>query len=508
MAPRPGLALALLTAHSLGTAASLSLAANMLGSEPWPTLPWALILLPFALGHATTAGVHATKLCLLRREGEETNPSILLVRVRDANESLYKMAQSLGVIASSVLLVAAIASRTADGSAAAGSGAVDEAAPTLRLGLPFSLVCVPIWVAWAAETYVWLRYRKYRNAALQGGLTRNHAAIKIRGHDEIFFYNLMLTLVARMLDGAYQCTWMELFLVVWVQLTLVALLYAICLCICVVGLLLSHTSRYQPALAPYRRVFAKSLLLVSCGSFAVVLYCLFWYNLASRMDGDSSVTHRQILMPLIIKVGPELLSSLVLFTTGGHTTIHDSIRSTTEEGERVQWEREKADYAKTAPTRLVQQSATFFKAVPPAADGTAACTPPHAHDLAAANAAAVGSATAGTSATAAQGETQTRGPRPASAGWGEASDGAAGLGADGRECDICLSAPRQVALLPCGHGGMCKQCAHASVELPGHSCPLCRTRVLMVAELELDAECGSGHAGPTFLVKRAVAEAP
>ena len=318
----------------------------------------------------------------------------------------------------------------------------------------------------------------------------------------------MLTLVARMLDGAYQCTWMELFLVVWVQLTLVALLYAICLCICVVGLLLSHTSRYQPALAPYRRVFAKSLLLVSCGSFAVVLYCLFWYNLASRMDGDSSVTHRQILMPLIIKVGPELLSSLVLFTTGGHTTIHDSIRSTTEEGERVQWEREKADYAKTAPTRLVQQSATFFKAVPPAADGTAACTPPHAHDLAAANAAAVGSATAGTSATAAQGETQTRGPRPASAGWGEASDGAAGLGADGRECDICLSAPRQVALLPCGHGGMCKQCAHASVELPGHSCPLCRTRVLMVAELELDAECGSGHAGPTFLVKRAVAEAP
>jgi hypothetical protein len=96
----------------------------------------------------------------------------------------------LGVIASSVLLVAAIASRTADGSAAAGSGAVDEAAPTLRLGLPFSLVCVPIWVAWAAETYVWLRYRKYRNAALQGGLTRNHAAIKIRGHDEIFFYNV------------------------------------------------------------------------------------------------------------------------------------------------------------------------------------------------------------------------------------------------------------------------------------------------------------------------------
>ena len=59
-------------------------------------------------GHATTAGVHATKLCLLRREGEETNPSILLVRVRDANESLYKMAQSLGVIASSVLLVAGI----------------------------------------------------------------------------------------------------------------------------------------------------------------------------------------------------------------------------------------------------------------------------------------------------------------------------------------------------------------------------------------------------------------
>ena len=498
-------------------------------------LSWLAIFLPFLLGHATTAVVHTIKLRAARDRATEQNPgpSMQLVRVRDANESLYKLLQSCGVVASCGLLIFAISMGPPDEGAGSGS------TPKL-VGFSFSLVCLPVWLAWAAETWVWLRYRSYRNRALMNGLTPNHAAIKIRGHDEIFFYNLMVTLVARMLDGAYTCTWMTLFTVVWVQLLLIALLYSICFLICMIGLALSHTQRYQPSLALYRQVFLKSLLLVSFGSFTVVLYSMFWHNLAKRMDGDETITHSDILIPLIVKVGPELLSSLILYTTGGHTTIHDSIRSTTEEGERVQWEREKEEYAAIAPKKLVQQSATFFKAIeekgevvssstatvavgaavvaaggggaPPGGvwdeaeltaeadlkggtDGAVSGEEPDDRavhlsppTVAAVSGAGVGGDEAEEQSLPAPAVEREPPPPPnppkpssnGSDGWGTGSQVSS---EDGRECDICLSAPREVALLPCGHGGMCRACAYASVELPGHCCPLCRQRVLMVAEL-------------------------
>ena len=516
-------------------------------------LPWGGVFAPFLLGHATAAVAHALKRRAHGRASVEANPSTTLVRVRDAQESLYKLLQSCGVIASCGLLIAAIMK----GAPSEGS---DTGSTVPVVGLSYSLICLPIWLAWAAETWVWLQYRKYRTRAIQGGLTPNHAAIKIRGHDEIFFYNLMVTLVARMLDGAYSCTWMTLFTVVWVQLVLIAVLYVICFLICLIGLGLSHTHRFQPALAAYRKVFLKSLVLVTFGSITVVLYYMFWHNLARRMDGNKSVTHAQILLPLVVKVGPELLSSFILYTTGGHTTIHDSIRSSTEEGERVQWEREKEEYAAVAPKRLMQQSATFFKAVEPgmgegtggtsglrlragsgassskgdqsaAVAGTAsnaanimvqAGAPPGgvweqnyagvAEQSLADSREAAGeqdvklhlSANGTTRNTAlsvehhvAAGQTgandeasavgSSENPPPVSEGWGQGGSWQDDDSEEnGRECDICLSAPREVALLPCGHGGMCAACAHASVELPGHCCPICRQKVLMVAELRLD----------------------
>lgn len=539
-------------------------------------LPWGGIFAPFLLGHTTVAVAHALKRRARTGASIEANPSIMLVRVRDAQESLYKLLQSCGVIASCGLLIVAIMK----GAPSEGS----ETGSTVPVvGFSYSLICLPIWLSWAVETWVWLQYRKYRNRAIQGGLTPNHAAIKIRGHDEIFFYNLMVTLVARMLDGAYSCTWMTLFTVVWVQLVLIAVLYIICFLICLIGLGLSHTHRFQPALAAYRKVFLKSLLLVTFGSITVVLYYTFWHNLARRMDGEKSVTHAQILLPLIIKVVPELLSSFILYTTGGHTTIHDSIRSTTEEGERVQWEREKEEYAAVAPKRLMQQSATFFKAVEPgmgegtwgtsglrlrAASGASSSKGDQSPAVAgtasnAANIMVLAGAPPGgvweksyggvaeqlladsrevageqdvklhlsasesmrntalsveqhvaacqsraNDAASAVGRSASARPNPppVSEGWGQG-----GLWQDddseesGRECDICLSAPREVALLPCGHGGMCAACAHASVELPGHCCPICRQKVLMVAELQLDdgtitpvtsAGDGGDRAGP------------
>lgn len=532
-------------------------------------LPWGGIFAPFLLGHVTAASVHAVKRRLHMRASVDVNPSTMLVRVRDSQECLYKLLQSCGVISSCGLLIAAIMMGPPSDASAS-----DSTAPVI--GLSYSLICLPIWLAWAAETWVWLKYRKYRNGAIQGGLTPNHSAIKIRGHDEIFFYNLMVTLVVRMLDGAYSCTWMTLFTVVWVQLLLIAVLYVICFVICLIGLGLSHTQRFQPALAAYRKVFLKSLLLVTFGSTTVVLYYMFWHNLARRMDGEESVTHVEILAPLIIKVGPELLSSFILYTTGGHTTIHDSIRSTTEEGERVQWEREKEEYAAIAPKRLVQQSATFFKAAEPGMGGASelrlreaggrsgngasnrdqpagagqtsvqAGAPPggvwdksfgggtatpspdapepageqegrlHLSATSMTESKARGdedsdgrTSRTNESSTAGNGEGSHAKPPPVSEGWGQGGGGTGdneGNSDDGsRECDICLSAPREVALLPCGHGGMCAACAHASVELPGHSCPICRQKVLMVAELQPDDDCdveSVNGCGPSFVVVR------
>ena len=113
-----------------------------------------------------------------------------------------------------------------------------------------------------------------------------------------------------MLDGAYRyATWTLLFTVVWVQLSLVALLYVACFAFCVFGLVFSQSARFQAwNLSDYRNIFAKSLALVTCGSCTLVLYFMFWTNLAKRLDGDHSVTFESILIPMMIKCGPEVPS--------------------------------------------------------------------------------------------------------------------------------------------------------------------------------------------------------
>jgi hypothetical protein len=200
-------------------------------------------------------------------------------------------------LTTSVLLVGVLSEQLGDEH---GTGVGSAAAASAVWSVSWSLLATPIWVGWAVESGVWLHFRRFRTRALRAGLTPNHGHIKIRGHDEIFFYNLILTLIVRMLDGAYSCTWVLLFTVVWVQLGLVMVLYIACFAFCMFGLLFSHT-RYFRAwnLAEYRGVFVKSLVLVSCGSLTVALYFAFWINLARRLDGDRSISFASILLPLV-----------------------------------------------------------------------------------------------------------------------------------------------------------------------------------------------------------------
>ncbi|CEM28350.1 unnamed protein product [Vitrella brassicaformis CCMP3155] len=64
----------------------------------------------------------------------------------------------------------------------------------------------------------------------------------------------------------------------------------------------------------------------------------------------------------------------------------------------------------------------------------------------------------------------------------------------GAQCTICFDAPRETLLLPCGHGGLCEECAVELIELPLKSkhmrkhkvkpeCPLCRKPIERVMKI-------------------------
>jgi hypothetical protein len=50
---------------------------------------------------------------------------------------------------------------------------------------------------------------------------------------------------------------------------------------------------------------------------------------------------------------------------------------------------------------------------------------------------------------------------------------ASGVSSPGRECVLCLSAPRTIRLEPCGHGCLCEECLKRLSENGSPSCPIC-----------------------------------
>jgi hypothetical protein len=74
---------------------------------------------------------------------------------------------------------------------------------------------------------------------------------------------------------------------------------------------------------------------------------------------------------------------------------------------------------------------------------------------------------------------------PVGGGAGSASGGGGGgEDTEGRECVICMSAPRDTTVLPCRHMCMCQACA-AALRTQTNKCPICREPMESLLHIKL-----------------------
>ncbi|PIN00230.1 putative E3 ubiquitin ligase [Handroanthus impetiginosus] len=69
-------------------------------------------------------------------------------------------------------------------------------------------------------------------------------------------------------------------------------------------------------------------------------------------------------------------------------------------------------------------------------------------------------------------------------GLGKSSPGFSDNGS-GKECVICMTEPKDVAVLPCRHMCMCSNCAKA-LRLQSNKCPICREIIESLLEIKID----------------------
>ncbi|XP_012827819.1 PREDICTED: probable E3 ubiquitin-protein ligase LUL4 [Erythranthe guttata] len=60
-----------------------------------------------------------------------------------------------------------------------------------------------------------------------------------------------------------------------------------------------------------------------------------------------------------------------------------------------------------------------------------------------------------------------------------------GKSGPGKDCVVCMTEPKDIALLPCRHMCMCSGCAKA-LRLQSNKCPICRETIEAVLEIKID----------------------
>ena len=58
-------------------------------------------------------------------------------------------------------------------------------------------------------------------------------------------------------------------------------------------------------------------------------------------------------------------------------------------------------------------------------------------------------------------------------------------------CVICFEEVGDHVMMPCGHGGYCRHCAHKLYVRPPNLCPICRSRLHSVVKVSIDTPIGT-----------------
>ena len=125
--------------------------------------------------------------------------------------------------------------------------------------------------------------------------------VVLRPNARTFAHNLHLTLVAKMISGAYDFNWATVFIAAWVHYALLGLflLYLSLLgCFCTVLDCIHHSRRGKAYLKTLLAAFG-GIWVFSVSVLSIVSNFLFFLALATRLDGDKSVSTWQLFGPLM-----------------------------------------------------------------------------------------------------------------------------------------------------------------------------------------------------------------
>ena len=505
------------------------------------TLGWLCVLSPWLLAHFICALIDAYAAAQWYKQPIElNNPITTCLRCRGVCEASYQLLQHSGLLATSAFLPYYIADAVRRG---AGAGLVNGSVSSgdVQIGtrinegasISISTIMVPLWLAWVGQECLSVYYDARRptvpniaNEGIRMQLVAILKSIKIRPRGNTFIFNLQATLVARMVDGAYETSWSTLFIFVWISVTFV-LISLVCLGTAfLLGICFDHIAL---ATSAYRRMLCgnmRAVFVVVCVVTPVFGNFWFYLLLALRLDGDESISCTAILTCFIVAqlgtVGMLLVSGEGALLPNGDPNnrrgmltpaqLQDilAVRDGTEgsgtasdiEARHLieQWEREKARYADIAPTMLLRQAGSTLYRSGGSARGSEG-GPPFGASTAGGAGGDDGEARA-VSLVDGRGLLSSTEPERGQAGlvpyagpaqtW-DAEQGGGGArfkeSADGEaeevfgNCEVCFEegALADAVLLPCGHGGVCGDCATKIVSQPPHLCHMCRQRVLKIA---------------------------
>ena len=503
---------------------------------------WRVVFQPLAISYGALSVVSFICLAKMLHHYRALQPSSprtenqelmrRLVLWRNLCECTFKLLQSVGLYALVVLLPAYVEQAEAReiraptaGSFALGTNIDAGADPSINT------IMLPLWVAWSGEVLLWLLFEHVKSrrfvrraqsmtSRISNRFLRVHLLsilrkVVLRPNARTFAHNLHLTLVAKMISGAYDFNWATVFIAAWVHYALLGLflLYLSLLgCFCTVLDCIHHSRRGKAYLKTLLAAFG-GIWVFSVSVLSIVSNFLFFLALATRLDGDKSVSTWQLFGPLMAHyIFSAVLGPVRYLVVQRETVADESMLAMVEaqgteerEAARVMaaWVREREAYR--PPGSLLQISAGFYRLknqVMPAMLGrdseddkpesgrTKAGGARDDCPLAVENLDGDGDLEEGGEQGGGGGETAE------AAGEAEQTDVATVFGV----CQICFEddSVADSVFLPCGHGGVCRECAERVVNRDPQ-CHMCRHKVLRVASV-----APKGKDGRTGLMEVAV----